>query len=109
MLAKEALWRTKGCRALCRHREALKRIEKVRKEYSTRLDISALNLKQIPEEVFNLSNLQDLIVFLNQLTAIPEIIGRLSKLQRLYVDQNNITQLPEIIGSLTNLQKRQWN
>ncbi|KAI8489388.1 hypothetical protein Bbelb_328310 [Branchiostoma belcheri] len=67
------------------------------------LDLSKQGLTSIPEEVFDLTDLQSLDVSNNELTSIPEAIGRLQKLERLGADGNKLTSLPQAIGSLQEL------
>ncbi|XP_019637953.1 PREDICTED: phytosulfokine receptor 1-like [Branchiostoma belcheri] len=69
-----------------------------------KLDLSNQGLTSIPEEVFDLTDLEILIVSNNRLTAIPEAIGRLQKLQWLDVEHNMVTTLPRSVCSLSNLE-----
>ena len=69
-----------------------------------RLDLSKRKLKEVPPEVFQLTELRELNLGRNQLTEIPENIYKLSNLQRLYLNNNRLTALPQRIGTLKNLQ-----
>ncbi|XP_078663043.1 uncharacterized protein LOC144906547 [Branchiostoma floridae x Branchiostoma belcheri] len=69
-----------------------------------KLDLSNQSLTSIPEEVFDLTDLEILIVSNNRLTVIPEAIGRLQKLQWLDVEHNMVTTLPRSVCSLSNLE-----
>ncbi|CAH1251186.1 LRRIQ4 [Branchiostoma lanceolatum] len=69
------------------------------------LDLSNQGLTSIPEEVFDITDLEVLDVRNNKLTSIPEAIGRLQKLSRLNADGNKLTSLPQAIGSLQGLEK----
>ncbi|XP_078583947.1 uncharacterized protein LOC144866451 [Branchiostoma floridae x Branchiostoma japonicum] len=69
-----------------------------------KLDLSNQGLTSIPEEVFDITDLEILDVSKNKLTSIPEAIGRLQKLSRLDAYSNMLTRLPQAIGSLQNLQ-----
>ncbi|KAI8489391.1 hypothetical protein Bbelb_328340 [Branchiostoma belcheri] len=69
------------------------------------LDLSNRGLTSIPEEVFDITDLQYLDVSNNKLTSIPEAIGRLQKLYRLDADGNKLTSLPQAIGSLQELKQ----
>ena len=60
-------------------------------------------LKELPREIGNLVNLQELYLSDNQLTEIPKEIGNLSKLQILSLTYNGFTQIPKEIGNLFNL------
>jgi len=61
------------------------------------------NLKEIPKEIGNLTNLERLYLSNNSLTNLPKEIGNLKKLEWLYLDKNNLTSLPKEIGNLKNL------
>lgn len=69
-----------------------------------RLDLSKTKLKEVPPEVFQLTELRELNLSRNQITEIPENIYKLTNLQRLYLNNNRLTQLPQRIGTLKNLQ-----
>ncbi|MCK4934906.1 MAG: leucine-rich repeat domain-containing protein [Simkaniaceae bacterium] len=59
----------------------------------TMLDLSRLFIEYIPPEIGKLTNLKDLILLNNWITALPPEIGKLTNLQHLYLDPN-ITGLP---------------
>ncbi|XP_078583792.1 uncharacterized protein LOC144866304 [Branchiostoma floridae x Branchiostoma japonicum] len=67
------------------------------------LDLSNQGLTSIPEEVFDITDLDYLDVSNNKLTSIPEAIGRLQKLDHLDASGNTLTSLPQAIGSLQGL------
>ncbi|TXK44911.1 leucine-rich repeat domain-containing protein, partial [Pontibacter qinzhouensis] len=48
-------------------------------------------LKEVPESVTNLENLQLLDLSFNQLTTMPANIGKLKKLQTLLLTENNFS------------------
>ena len=85
--------------------EAEKRIETAYHSEATKLDLSALGLKKVPETISKLSNLQLLFLYNNEISEIPESITSLSKLQDLYLNSNQISEIPDSIASLSNLQK----
>ncbi len=66
-------------------------------------------LTELPAEIGQLTNLQVLALTKNQLTELPAEIGQLSNLQRLYLDINQLTELPAEIGQLTNLEELHLN
>lgn len=69
----------------------------------TTLDLSNLNLKDIPEGVFELTQLEELIVSNNKIKKIPKAISQLKNLRVLdlsYNDNVNITA----VGALTQLE-----
>jgi internalin A len=85
------------------YKEALKRIDEAARENSLRLDLSALGLETVPEELFRLVNLQTLYLHSNKITAIPEAFGSLENLQKLSLHSNQIKEVPEALGHLANL------
>jgi hypothetical protein len=116
------------------YREAERRIETARRKGATELDLSEMELTELPEAIgqlihlkvlklggiswmnennrlttlpeslSNLSQLQKLDLSNNQLTTLPESLGNLSKLQELYLSNNQLTMLPESLGNLFHLQ-----
>src|SRR6266568_3252568 len=110
---------------------AKKRIDKQRCKYDKRgkltsLDLSDLQLAELPREIGQLTNLQTLSLEDNQLTQLPREIGQLTNLRRLSlgffqstqntpgrarklrdseVPKNQLTQLPPQISQLINLQE----
>ena len=61
---------------------------------------------EIPAELGNLTNLQDLFLWNNELTgSIPAELGNLTNLQRLYLSMNQLTgEIPARLGNLSNLE-----
>lgn len=114
---------------------AKKRISNVHERQLPELNLRNLNLQEIPEEVFELRQLEALIlgslewsknsnkikrlshkisqlknlVFLdlseNQLTELPKEISQLENLTELYLNSNQLTQFPIEICQLGNLQR----
>ena len=74
---------------------------KVTKIYLTNLQLTG----EIHKEIGKLTNLQHLILYINNLTGkIPKEIGKLTNLQVLCLDNNKLTgEIPKEIGKLTNL------
>lgn len=61
---------------------------------------------EIPADLFNLENLESLVLSNNQLTSIHEYVGRLSKLTTLDLSNNQLKgAIPRWIESLKNLKK----
>ncbi|MBN3925758.1 leucine-rich repeat domain-containing protein [Nostoc sp. NMS4] len=85
--------------------EAEQRIEKARQEGAIELDLSDMQLSELPEAIASLTQLQQLYLRNNQLSELPEAIASLTQLQQLYLDNNQLTELPEAIASLTQLQR----
>ncbi|KAF7406107.1 hypothetical protein HZH68_005476 [Vespula germanica] len=69
-----------------------------------KLDLSDNYLKDLPDYLDLLKNLQHLILNNNQLSYLPSVIGDLEKLISLKVHNNNITEVSENIGNLSNLE-----
>lgn len=80
--------------------EALKNPEKVYK-----LNLRKNKLKEIPPDIFKLTNLQELNLSKNKLTKIPKDISKLTKLEVLDVSSNEIDTLYPEIGLLVNIKK----
>src|SRR5207248_145705 len=68
------------------------------------LDLYENQLIQIPSELGQLTSLQNLDLSSNQLTQIPSELGQLTNLQNLHLHKNQLTQIPPELGQLTNLQ-----
>ncbi|MGD2183457.1 COR domain-containing protein [Lusitaniella coriacea] len=73
------------------------------------LHLSSNQLTQLPDFLGNLTQLQRLYLNFNQLTQLPDFLGNLTQLQRLYLSSNQLTQLPEFLGNLTQLQQLDLN
>ncbi|MEH1813312.1 MAG: COR domain-containing protein [Nostoc sp.] len=86
------------------YQKAERRIEKARRKRAVELDLSDMELTEIPEAIASLSQLQELNLSSNQLTELPEAIASLTQLQTLNLSRNQLTALPEAIASLTQLQ-----
>jgi len=72
----------------------------------TRLILVKENLKEIPENILNLTNLTYLNIYGGDLSLeLPPSIGNLTKLTELNLHNNNLTNIPDTIGNLTNLTK----
>lgn len=72
--------------------------------------ISELNLftsgiRELPEEIGELTELKILILRGNYLSTLPKSIGKLSKLEELNLINNNMSHLPDEITELKNLKK----
>jgi Leucine-rich repeat (LRR) protein len=67
------------------------------------LILERLGLSELPEEIFHLTHLKELIFQDNLLESIPPEINRLKKLTQLCFFYNEITVVPPEIGDLENL------
>jgi len=83
---------------------AEERIEAARGSNASELDLHGLGLTRLPSSIGQLTKLQSLNIFRNQLSALPNAIGNLSQLRFLYISENRLTALPEAIGRLSQLQ-----
>jgi internalin A len=79
------------------------RISVARRRGETTLNLSNLNLTEVPESIGELSQLKILFLEGNQLITLPESVGRLSQLLDLHLNRNRLAALPESIGQLARL------
>lgn len=84
-------------------KEVLRRIEECKKNGGIRLNLGWLGLTSIPEVVFGLLDLEELLLIGNKLEEIPEVILKLSKLQNLYLSNNHLNAFPEVLGKMKQL------
>src|SRR5688572_10135937 len=95
------------------YRQAEKKIDEALKSGATELDLSSMELTELPESIGQLTQLKKLDLGWNyidekqknQLTALPEALGKLTQLQTLNLSQNQLTDLPESLGQLMQLQE----
>ncbi len=73
------------------------------------LGLYECRLKNLPEPILKLTNLQILDLSWNQLTTLPESFGTLKSLQELDLQDNQLTTLPESFGDLKSLQELELN
>lgn len=86
-----------------RYEEACSRIDKALETRETSLSLKGLELREIPESIGQLVDLEELYLHHNKLTELPDCIGNLSKLRCLHLDDNKFTNISECIGQLVNL------
>ncbi len=67
------------------------------------LNLTATQLRYLPETIGNLNNLEYLDLAHNQLFELPESIGGLSQLQYLLLDFNQLVRLPDTMRKLSAL------
>jgi len=87
------------------YKETLKRIAYCLEHKISSLDLSNLNLKDLPLEISNLTQLEELRLSNNNLQTLPPEIGNLGGLQELYLGHNRLQHLPPEINNLTELRK----
>lgn len=63
------------------------------------------SLKNIPDMVYEMSNLQELDLSFEDIGQIPQKIERLQNLKKLNLEYNKLTRLPEAIFKLKNLKE----
>lgn len=68
------------------------------------LDLSKNKIESLPDSIVQLTQLQFLIVSKNELLALPNTIGRLKNLKILKAAQNKIARIPYSFGDLENLE-----
>jgi internalin A len=88
---------------------ALQRIEEARHSNATGLYLAELGLTQLPPEIGQLSSLQELALWNNQLLSLPPEIGQLSNLRGLNLGGNQLLSLPPEIGRLRSLERLHLN
>ncbi len=95
------------------YREAEKKIEEARRKGAKELDLSDMQLTELPESIGELAQLHKLDLGhdwsknfekRNHLTTLPESLGQLTQLQSLNLSSNHLTALSESLGQLTQLQ-----
>jgi hypothetical protein len=71
----------------------------------TILKLGRNKLKELPEEIWNLSKLEELYLNKNNFTKISTKVERLQNLTGLYLAENHLNELPSQIGNLKNLRE----
>src|ERR1035437_5723190 len=75
-------------------RQANERIEKVRQEGGSRLNLSGLRLKAVPEAVRELERLEHLLLSVNELYTLSDWVARIPQLKTLDLSGNPLQELP---------------
>jgi internalin A len=75
-----------------------RQIEAVRRGESTKLNFRGAGLKEIPAEVFTLTNLTHLTLGNNELRELPERIRHLPKLRRIDLTRNPVQRVADVPG-----------
>jgi hypothetical protein len=77
----------------------------IKKGEVVKLDLSALELTRIPEEIRDFSSLEHLNISHNSLKELPKWIGEFKALKVLRITDNQLKTLPNSIGSLNSLEE----
>ena len=85
--------------------EAEKKIAEALKSGATELDLSRMDLTELPESIGQLKQLTKLNLWHNSLTTLPESLRQLTQLQSLDLMSNQPTVASEILKHLTNLRE----
>lgn len=80
-------------------------IRRVKRGGGRCLDLSSKDLSTIPNEVFALKQIEELLLSSNIISSVPDAIAELSNLQVLDLKNNKITRLPEELLQCTNLRE----
>uniref|UniRef100_A0A1L8DSD9 Putative e3 ubiquitin-protein ligase lrsam1 n=1 Tax=Nyssomyia neivai TaxID=330878 RepID=A0A1L8DSD9_9DIPT len=62
----------------------------------TTLDLRANKFRKLPDEIYKLENLRELVVSQNQLTSLPLTLNRLRKLELLDVSENCLESIEQV-------------
>ena len=82
---------------------ARERVADARETGARSLDLSGLELTELPPGVTELLALESLLLNNNRLTGLPASIANLSSLERLNLDGNRLMSVPSEIGALAQL------
>lgn len=85
--------------------EAEKRIKEARAEKALKLVLYWLGLAELPESLFELTQLKTLYLHQNRLTELPDEICQLTELRELHLDGNQLRKLPESMRKLRLLER----
>lgn len=85
------------------YQKALERIKDAVSNKKTELDLSELDLRSLPFEIFELTNLQTLDLHGNHINDIPESLSILTDLRSLTLARNHLVTIPNSLGALLNL------
>ena len=95
--------------------ELLEVIDRAYQDQVEELDLSGLNLTELPPEIGKLTQLKTLILGKrdeegyecvgNQLTTLPAEIANLTDLQTLLIADNQLKSLPQVLSKLKNLRE----
>src|SRR5437773_11801804 len=81
-------------------KELLTIIDQAAREQWIQLQIFDRGISELPDEIGQLTKLEELNLSHNLLTTLPEAIGQLTNLQSLALDANQLIAFPKSIGQL---------
>ena len=84
---------------------ALERIKKARENRSLFLDLSMLNLNELPDDISDLNNLVELDLSYNFFSEIPQSVVKLCDLKKLNISNNYLISADFIDGVYYNLEE----
>jgi Leucine-rich repeat (LRR) protein len=87
------------------YQAAEKKIAEGRRSKTSTLDLSNMQLTELPESLSQLNWLSMLDLSNNLLTVLPDSVRLLTHLQTLDASDNELTDLPEWLGDLSELEK----
>ena len=64
-----------------------------------------LQLTELPSDLGELTELEELYLWGNELTDLPDSMSKMTKLWKLNISKNQFTDLPEVLLGLPNLRE----
>jgi RimJ/RimL family protein N-acetyltransferase len=87
------------------YNKCLRRIQLCKKLKYKKLNLSSLDISELPEEASKLYWIRELDLSYNKLERLPDWIANLKNLEYLDISSNDITENPEIIKKLPKLKE----
>lgn len=84
---------------------AVRKIHKVFKKRSGRLNLSDLKLRSLPNELFQVTCIDFLVLSNNQLESIPAEISQMTNVWNLCLDENKLRSIPIELSQLPKLKE----
>jgi Leucine-rich repeat (LRR) protein len=84
--------------------QAKERVEKVRQGGGSRLNLSGLRLKAVPEAVREHERLEHLLLSVNELYTLSDWVARIPQLKTLDLSGNPLQELPVSLAEAMGLQ-----
>lgn len=84
--------------------EALSKINIAKEQNLLDLDLRRLNLKKVPDEIYDLKNqLISINLIGNQLSTLPQFFREFKSLRKLHLTENQFTDFPKIVLEMESL------